>query len=101
MVLLAVDLLAWTQHLLLDGEFAKAEPKTLRHRLLHLAARITRGQRRTWVRIQQSWPWARELAAAFARLHACPFPPADTRPPVTTSSTEHPAQQQAGRPRTP
>ena len=73
-VMLAVDLLAWTQRLLLHGELATAEPKTLRYRLLHVAARITRGQRRTWVRIQQSWPWARDLAAAFARLHALPVP---------------------------
>ncbi len=72
--MLAVDLLAWTQHLALDGHLAKAEPKTLRYRLLHVAARITRGGRRTWVRIQQSWPWALELAEAFARLHALPVP---------------------------
>ncbi|WP_224389126.1 IS1380 family transposase [Pseudonocardia sp. ICBG1293] len=71
-VMLAVDLLAWTQHLLLDGHLAKAEPKTLRYRLLHVAARITRGQRRTFARIQRSWPWAEQLAAAFARLHALP-----------------------------
>nr|WP_245707678.1 IS1380 family transposase [Pseudonocardia oroxyli] len=73
-VMLAVDLLAATQHLVLDGHLAKAEPKTLRYRLLHVAARITRGQRRTWIRIQQSWPWAEQLAAAFARLHALPVP---------------------------
>ena len=73
-VMLTVDLLTWTQHLLLDGELAKAEPKTLRYRLLHTAARITRGQRRTWVRIQQSWPWALDLAYAFARLNALPIP---------------------------
>jgi Transposase DDE domain group 1 len=73
-VMLAVDLLAWTGHLALDGHLAKAEPKTLRYRLLHVAARVTRGQRRTWVRIQRSWPWAHELAEAFARLHALPVP---------------------------
>jgi hypothetical protein len=73
-VMLALDLLTWTQHLLLHGDLAKAEPKTLRYRLLHVAARITRGQRRTWVRIQQSWPWAHDLAAAFTRLHALPTP---------------------------
>jgi hypothetical protein len=73
-VMLAVDLLSWAQHLVLDGHLAKAEPKTLRHRLLHVAARITRGQRRTWIRIQQSWPWATDLATAFARLHALPVP---------------------------
>lgn len=73
-VMLAVDLLAWTQHLLLHGDLAKAEPKTLRYRLLHVAARLTRGQRRRWLRIQRTWPWARQLAAAFARLQALPVP---------------------------
>jgi Transposase DDE domain group 1 len=73
-VMLAVDLIAWTQRLLLHGHLAKAEPKTLRYRLLHVAARLTRGQRRCWLRIQRSWPWARDLAAAFARLAALPVP---------------------------
>jgi len=73
-VMLAVDLIAWTQHLLLDGDLAKAEPKTLRYRLLHVAARLTRGQRRCWMRIQRTWPWARDLAAAFTRLAALPVP---------------------------
>jgi hypothetical protein len=73
-VMLAVDLIAWTQHLLLHGHLAKAEPKTLRYRLLHVAARLTRGQRRCWLRIQRTWPWALDLAAAFARLAALPVP---------------------------
>jgi hypothetical protein len=73
-VMLATDLTAWTQQLLLDGDLARAEPKTLRYRLLHVAARLTRGQRRIYVRIQQSWPWARELAAAFTRLATLPVP---------------------------
>ena len=74
-VALAADLLAWTQTMLLDGDLAKAEPKTLRHRLLHTAARITRGQRRAWIRIQARWPWARDLAAAFNRLRLIPPAP--------------------------
>jgi hypothetical protein len=73
-VMLAVDLIAWSQHLLLDGSLATAEPKTLRYRLLHVAARLTRGQRRLWLRLQQSWPWAHELAEAFTRLRALPVP---------------------------
>src|SRR4051812_32431365 len=36
-VLLAHDLITWTQALLLDGELAKAEPERLRYRLLHVA----------------------------------------------------------------
>jgi hypothetical protein len=74
LALTGIDLLAWTQALLLDGDLAKAEPKTLRYRLLHTAARITRGQRRTWLRIAERWPWAHDLAAAFARLAALPRP---------------------------
>jgi hypothetical protein len=73
-VMLAVDLIAWTQTLLLDGAQSTAEPKTLRYRLLHVAARLTRGQRRLWLRLQHGWPWARDLSAAFTRLHALPVP---------------------------
>jgi hypothetical protein len=72
--MLAVDLIAWTQHLLLSGDLAKAEPKALRYRLLHVAARLTHGQRRLWPRIQRSWPWVHDLAAAFARLPTLPVP---------------------------
>jgi hypothetical protein len=43
--MLAADLIAWTQLLLLRGDLAKAEPKTLRYRLLHVAARLIHGQR--------------------------------------------------------
>ncbi|MFL6115224.1 MAG: IS1380 family transposase [Catenulispora sp.] len=74
LALTGIDLLAWTQMLLLDGDLAKAEPKKLRYRLLHTAARLTRGGRRTWLRIAEHWPWAQDLAAAFARLTALPRP---------------------------
>ena len=40
LVLTAQDLLCWAQVLLLDGDLKVAEPKTLRYRLLHLAARV-------------------------------------------------------------
>jgi hypothetical protein len=50
-----------------------AEPKTLRYRLLHVAGRIVHHARRTILRLQRSWPWASELAAAFARLRALPL----------------------------
>ena len=75
-IMLAVDLIAWTQTLLLSGDLARAEPKTLRYRLLHVAARLSRSARRLRLRIQASWPWAPELAAAFARLAALPTPQA-------------------------
>ncbi|MFD5514366.1 IS1380 family transposase, partial [Streptomyces sp. NPDC127051] len=72
--LAATDLLAWTRVLLLDGELATAEPKKLRYRILHVAARITRGGRRLHLRISATWPWRHELAAAFHRLAALPRP---------------------------
>ncbi len=74
LALAGCDLLAWARTTLLDGELATAEPKTLRYRLLHVAARLTRGQRRLFVRIDAGWPWRQELAAAFARLQALPLP---------------------------
>jgi Transposase DDE domain group 1 len=73
LVLAAQDLLCWTQSLLLDGGLALAEPKTLRYRLLHVAARIVRHARRRILRRQHSWPWAAELAPAFTRLRALPL----------------------------
>ena len=71
-VMLAHDLIVWTQALLLDGELAKAEPKRLRHRLLHVAARLAFSGRRARLRLQHDWPWATALATAFAKLKALP-----------------------------
>src|SRR5215211_1517004 len=72
--LIAQDLLAWTKLICLTGELAKAEPKRLRHRLLHTAGRLVRHGRRTRLRLQADWPWAQALAAAFRRLRALPAP---------------------------
>jgi hypothetical protein len=74
LVLLAQDLLCWTQRLVLDGELARCEPKRLRYRLLHVAARLGFHARRATLRLQRNWPWAGELAAAFERLRALPLP---------------------------
>lgn len=74
LALTSIDLLAWTQHLLLDDELAVAEPKKLRYRLLHVPARLTRSARRTRLRIAERWPWADHLATAFTRLAALPRP---------------------------
>lgn len=66
----ACDLLARTRLLALNGDIAKAEPKTLRYRLLHTAARIVRGQRRRYLRIPDTWPWATQ----GTRRHVEPAP---------------------------
>jgi len=78
-VALAADLLAWLPHLTLDGALAVAEPTALRYRLLHSAARITRGQRHHWINIPPPWPWADDLTTAFTRVLTLPAPqPAPT-----------------------
>ena len=68
MVLTAADLLAWTQTLLLTGELAVAEPRTLRYRILHIAGRLIRSARRTWLRLPEHWPWTGDLLDAYRRL---------------------------------
>jgi hypothetical protein len=74
LALTGIDPTSWMRMLLLEGEIAHAEPKKLRYRLLHVAARITRSARRTRLRIAEHWPWADELASAFARLARLPRP---------------------------
>jgi Transposase DDE domain group 1 len=68
LALTAADLIAWTQTILLDAALAKAEPKLLRYRLLHTAARIIHRGRRTVIKIATGWPWADQLTDAFSRL---------------------------------
>ena len=68
------DLLCWLRLLCLDGPLARAEPKTLRYRLLHTAARLVRGQRKRKIKIPETWPWARELEACFLTIFALPPP---------------------------
>jgi len=74
LMLIAQDLIAWAQALLLDGGLAVAEPKRLRYRLLHAAGRITRSGRRVVLHLPARWPWAGALVAAFRRLRALPLP---------------------------
>ena len=70
--LLAHGLIIWTQALCLDGELAKAEPKRLRYRLLHVAGRLAFSGRRAKLHLQRTWPWATDLNAAFERLKVLP-----------------------------
>jgi hypothetical protein len=74
LVRLAHDLIAWTQRLLLTGQLAKAEPKRLRYRLLHVAGRLSFHARTATLRIQHDWRWATDLANAFHKLKTLPAP---------------------------
>jgi hypothetical protein len=66
--LVAGALLSWSQMLCFDGALAKAEPKTFRYRILHVAALLVRRGRRLILRLDETWPWARDLAQAFERV---------------------------------
>jgi hypothetical protein len=68
--LLAGSLLAWAQMACLDDELKKAEPKTLRYRILHVAAVLVRRGRRLILRLDESWPWAEALQRAFLELRS-------------------------------
>jgi hypothetical protein len=70
--LVAHDLTVWTQQLLFDGEHRVCEPKRLRYRLLHVAARLTRHARQLTLHLPADWPWAGAIARAFKRLAALP-----------------------------
>jgi len=93
LALIAADLLAPAQAMLLTDqpELHRAEPKTLRYRLLHIAARITRGQRKVFLRLAEHWPWAaRARARARARqgLHPSTAHPAPGLT-ASTAATQH------------
>jgi DDE family transposase len=72
LALLAHDIMAWTQQLLLDGEHAISEPKRLRYRILHVAGQITRHARRTTLHLPADWPWSSAILRAFKRLGTLP-----------------------------
>ncbi len=106
---IACDLLCWLRLLCLHGPLATAEPKTLRYRLLHTAARIVRGQRKRKIKIPQTWPWANQLAACFLATFALPHRPdvAQQTPvpnpkdqPRTVEPGAHPTRQSGQQPKT-
>ncbi len=71
-VLTATDLVTWTQLIgFADAPaLARCEIHAFRYRVLHVAARITRGARRTHLRLDQRWRWAVQIAAGFHRIRA-------------------------------
>jgi Transposase DDE domain group 1 len=74
-VALAANLLACFRHLALpEGELRDAAPKLLRYRLLHLPARLTRGQRKRWLHLRADWPWTTDLISVWRDVKALPAP---------------------------
>ena len=74
-VLAAADLVAWAQLIGFTDtpQLARCEINAFRYRVLHVAARITRGARQLRLRIDTTWRWAAAIATAWQRLRAA-FP---------------------------
>lgn len=74
-VLAAADLVAWAQLIAFSHapELARCEIAAFRYRVLHVAARITKGARQLRLRIDATWRWAGAIATAWQRLRAA-FP---------------------------
>jgi hypothetical protein len=100
--LTAIDLLAWTQTILLHDQpaLAKAEPKKLRYRLLHVAARLvprrpqTPTQDRLHLALGTRTRPSLHTTPRTARPHLSPAPRPD-------ASNGQPGTPRPGRSRTP
>ncbi|MGA9375894.1 MAG: transposase, partial [Mycobacterium sp.] len=69
-VLAATDLVAWAQLIGFTEhpELARCEIDTFRYRVLHVAARITKGARQIRLRIDATWRWAKAICQGWQRL---------------------------------
>jgi Transposase DDE domain group 1 len=89
---IACDLLCWLRLLCLDGPLAQAEPKTLRYRLLHTAARIVRGQRKRKIRIPPPGPGPNNWPPACSPPWPSPHQPHDDHQVPRPRPGKHPEQ---------
>ena len=92
----ATDLVAWSKLIGFADQpaLARCEIETFRYRVLHVAARISRGARQTWLRIDASWPWAQAIAAAGTAS----APRSADPPPLTVPDRKNPPGQRNRRP---
>lgn len=71
-VLAAADLVTWARLIGFSDQpaLARAEITTFRYRVLHIAARITRGARQLRLRLDTTWRWATPIATAWQRIRS-------------------------------
>lgn len=79
-----------------DSDLAKATPKIIRYRFLHLPAVLVCGQRVRHLKVPRTWPWAKETIRAFARILA-PWNPAPSARQPTRVPDRHPRGQERTR----
>jgi hypothetical protein len=90
-ILAATDLVAWSKLIGFTGhpDLATCEIATFRYRVLHVAARITRGARQIRLRIDATWRWATAISRAWQQLHSGK-PHLTARPPPTPTRKARP-----------
>jgi hypothetical protein len=73
---IAADLTAWTRLLGHhdDEELRNADPDTLRYRIWHLPARLSRHARHRVLALSPDWPWTGAFLTCWNRLRALPAP---------------------------
>jgi hypothetical protein len=73
---IAADLAAWTRLIGHhdDPGLRDAEPDTLRYRIWHLPATLTRHARQRVLALSPDWPWTGAFITCWNRLHAIPAP---------------------------
>ena len=73
---IAADLAAWTRLLGChdDEDLCDAAPGTLRYRIWHIPARLTRHARQRTLAISPDWPWKKAFLTCWQRLCALPAP---------------------------
>ena len=89
--LIAQDLLCCTLLICLTGKLAKAEPKRLRQRLLHVAGKLVSHGRRTQLKLDRDWPCPERSpprSRACARTPRSAETTAPAGPPTTTTPTD-------------
>ena len=71
-VLAATDLVSWSKLIGFADQpvMANCEIDTFRYRVLHAAARITRGAPQIRLRIDATWRWATAISQGWQRLRA-------------------------------
>ena len=69
-VLTAIDLVAWTKLIGFadQPDLARCEIAAFRYRVLHTAARLTRGARIIRLRLDETWRWAAAISAGWDRI---------------------------------
>ena len=61
-------LISWAKRIGFTGRLAKAEPRTFRNEVLHIAGRTATRSRTLWLHLDRNWPGVKQIAAAYQHI---------------------------------